>query len=243
MNESKNALILLTYNRINFFEDLATLIENQTNKDFELFIYNSGPHFKSIELISKRIFKDVEYNLLDTINDDGPWRKHKLAKDLAKIGYEKILFLDDDIVIPKNYVDILLSQYEEKSYKSWWAWDLDGGKDYYNKRIRILDPSAPANYCGSGVCIIDSSIFLDPDYFNIPNEETKWIDDIWLSFYAKHVLGWKLSSIDIPELFFSTHAGDSNALYIKILSKKITQLDKQEYVDLLKNKYDWKPYQ
>ena len=235
------ALIVLTYNRINSFESMATMINNQTYKNFSLYIYDSGPHFKSIEAISKRIIKNVHYTLMHTDINEGCWRRHELAHDLAKQGYKKILFLDDDIVIPNNYIELCLDQYEENTYKSWWAWDLMGGNNYDVDRVRILDKKIPANYCGTGVSIIDSSIFLDDNYFNIPIEETKWIDDIWLSFYSKNVLGWNISYLDVPGVSFANSAGDSNAMYTKIAQGSIINMSKKDYLIFLKNKYDWNP--
>jgi hypothetical protein len=241
MGNKDTALIILTYNRISSFETMAKMINNQTYKDFDLYVYDSGPHFKSIQIISNRIIKDISYNLIHTDINEGCWRRHELARDLAKKGYKKILFLDDDIVVPSNYVELALKQYEDRSYKSWWAWDLMGGNNYDFDRVRVLDKNTPANYCGAGVSIIDASIFLDDEYFNIPIEETKWIDDIWLSFYSNNVLGWKTSYLDIPGVMFSNSAGDSNALYTKIAKRSIISMSKKDYLLFLKDKYDWNP--
>jgi hypothetical protein len=241
MPDTKTALIVLTYNRINFYGLMAEMINNQTIKNFDLYIYNSGPDFKSIESISQKIFTNIDYTLLHTDINEGCWRRHELARDLAKKGYEKILFLDDDIIIPENYVESALKQYEPFSYKSWWAWDLQGGNDYYRDRVQILNTNTPVNYCGTGVSIIDARIFLDPEYFNIPINETKWIDDIWLSFYSKEKMRWKLEYLDIPGTSFSEYAEDVNAMYTNILNKTIINITKKEYIHLLKNKYNWNP--
>lgn len=241
MSNKDTALIVLTYKRVSVFEKLAKMIEAQTNKSYDLFVYDSGPHFKSIEIISNRIFKETSYSLLHTDINEGCWRRHELARELAQKGYKRVLFLDDDIIIPDNYIDLALQQYEPQSYKSWWAWDLNGGYHYEKDRTRIFDIETPANYCGAGVSIVDASIFLDDEYFNIPIEETKWIDDVWLSFYSKKMLGWKVSYLDIPGVSFGPEAGDSNALYTKISGRKVINMSKKEYVEFLKDKYDWNP--
>jgi hypothetical protein len=241
MSTKNTALIVLTYERISTFESITKKLELQTNKDYDLFIYNSGPHFKSIEIISQKIFKETSYNLLHTDINEGCWRRYELARELAQNGYKRVLFLDDDIIIPSNYIDLALKQYEQNTYKSWWAWDLMGGNNYDTDRVRVLDKDIPANYCGAGVSIIDSSIFLDNNFFNIPIEETKWMDDIWLSFYSKNVLGWNISYLDIPKISFSDSASDSNALYKKIDQDGIIGINKKDYLIFLKNKYDWKP--
>ena len=115
---------------------------------------------------------------------------------------KKIIFLDDDIIIPNNFVQLALDHYEEKSYKSWWAWHLNGGNNYYKDRVRVLDKNILVNYCGPGVSIIDSSIFLEDNYFNLPIEQIKYIDDIWTSFYVGHIMKWKLSYLDINGICF-----------------------------------------
>ena len=224
--------------RLSTFKEVAPILNEQSTKEFDLFISNSGPYFNEIEEIVKKELVNISYTLLDSDNSS-IWRRHILAKKLAKAGYKKIMFLDDDILIPKNYVEMALSQYEDLSYKSWWAWDLNGGNNYEKDRSRVLDPNTPSNYCGAGVSIIDAKVFLEDGYFSNPDLEHRYIDDIWISMYTGHIMGWNLRYLDINGVSFSGEAGDVNALYINIKNKNTPSKTKDEYVRDLKERYGW----
>ena len=217
------------------------MLSNQTNRNFDLYIYDSGPHFRLIQEIAKSAITNIQYRTIHTDSNEGCWRRHELAQKLAKDGYKKILFLDDDIIVPNNYIELALEQYEEKSYKSWWAWNLNGSYYWEKDRTRVQELGVPVNYCGAGVSIMDASIFLDDEYFNIPIVETKWIDDVWLSFYSKEKLGWKLEYLDVPGVAFGEQAADEHSLYLNISNRKVISMSKKEYVDFLKSKYGWNP--
>lgn len=217
------------------------MLNAQTNKNFDLFVYHTGPGIEKVKSDSVVISKDINHAVLFTPVNEGCWRRHELARDLAQQGYKKIMFLDDDVIFPDNYVELVLSNYEEFSYKSWWAWDLKGAYHYEKDRVRVLDTETPVNYCGAGVSIIDARIFLKDEYFNVPIDDAKWIDDVWLSFYSRHVLGWKLQYLDIAGISFDESAADSAALYIKIMNGTSGTMSKKDFTNFLKQKYGWNP--
>lgn len=239
MNNKDTALIMLTYMRTNTLKASSIYIENQTCKDFDLFISNSGPYFDEINKIFSDNVKSISYEIINDSNDQMGWRKHVLARSLAQKGYKKIIFLDDDIIIPVDYVEKALNQYEENSYKSWWAWDLNDGSDYYNNRTKITDSSKIANYCGSGACIVDAKVFLEDDYFNNSDTEILYMDDIWLSFYVSHILKWKMTYLDIPGVRFGIEAGDIHSLHVSVLFENSNSRTKDEYIKHLKKEYGW----
>jgi hypothetical protein len=235
------ALILLTYKRIKFFQATIDMIKLQTNKSFDLYISHYGPGSDDMSILAENTLKDsgINFIFINSEINDGCWRRHTLAKELATKGYQKIMFLDDDIAIPNNYVECAINQYEPSSYKSWWAWKMADNTNNFNNRSRILKKGVQVNYCGAGVSIIDASIFLDNEYFNLPFEEVKWIDDLWISFYADHILGWNLGYLDIPDVdFMSGHL--EGALYSGIESKKLLSINYSDFLFFLKQNYGWK---
>jgi hypothetical protein len=117
-----------------------------------------------------------------------------VAKKALEQGAEVILFIDDDVTIPDNYVETCLAQYEPKTYKSGYSWYFTTNTSYYNGRIRVTNERDPVHYAGTGIAMIDASIFLEEGLLNAPTCAYK-IEDLWLSYYANHVLGWKLGWI------------------------------------------------
>lgn len=240
--KNSTALIVLTYKRTKILPEMVSKLNAQSSTDFDLFISHSGSDRSLVQYISTKVRKEIPCEVVYSDTNEGCWRRHELARTLASRGYKRIMFLDDDIVIPNNYVELALTQYEDLSYKSWWAWNLNGGYTYEKDRTRITDPNVPANYCGAGASIVDSRLFLEENYFNLPTDDAKWIDDIWMSYYTNHILGWKLSYLDIPNVSFHEAAADANALYLKISSRELdSKINKREFVDLLKNDYGWRP--
>jgi hypothetical protein len=238
------AVILLTYKRIGFFDKTCKMLANQTNKNFHFFVLDaSNEHNKVIDITNQFLKKsNVEYFLLDQSKDEdtSAWRRHIFAGKLAKDGYKKIIFIDDDIVIPNNFIELALSKYEEKSFKSWWAFKINDIENYLEKRTRVLDPKSPVNYCAPNVAILDASIFLDDNYFKLPSEEFIWVEDLWISYYAQQVMKWKLSYLDIDGISFDEYFSNQFAIWHMIRDKTKTSMNKNGFVKFLIKDLGWK---
>ncbi len=153
---------------------------------------------------------------------------------MAESGIDVVFFIDDDIRIPQNYIELALAQYEKRTYSSSYAWTFqDNGSDYYKKRTRVYDNNESIKYCGAGVSMIDSSIFLDKGLFEVLPGAYE-IDDLWLSYYADHVAKYKLRYLDIPGV--SIKGNDSVALLWTIKNKDYTK--KEFLIDLVS--FGWK---
>ena len=168
------------------------------------------------------------------------FRRFTVGNDLAKSGTEVVLFIDDDITFPPNYIEKLVSNYEPKTYKSGFAWNFQGGgKDYYRYRTRRWDNEERIHYCGTGISMVDASIFLDKRLFAAP-PEAYYIEDLWLSYFAQHVMKWDLKYVEVGNV--NIGGTDQHALYKKILNEKKTENipDKADFLRLLVSKYKWK---
>jgi len=153
-------------------------------------------------------------------NDLYTFRRVTLARDLAQQGYEVVIYIDDDVAITKNHINVCLSQYEPKTYKSAYAWSFyNSGQSYYKGRRKRKDNNEIINYCGSGAAIIDASIFLEDGLFDYP-EGTLKIEDLWLSFYAQHVMEWKLMYLNID---VNVAGRDEVALFRQVQKEKINK--------------------
>lgn len=206
---------MLTWKRVKSLPVMMHNLARQTNKNFELVISNSNvdEHNRIHDYIQG--FKPYfNIRLRKDSNKEFAYRRLRVAREEAEAGAEIILFIDDDVRIPPDYIAKAVKQYEPQSYKSQFAWKLDdNGSDYYNKRTRVLDRRKKVNYCGTGVSIVDASIFLDDGLFDSPQGAIK-VEDLWLSYYAQHILGWKLQYLDISDVAIG--GGDRAALYKKV---------------------------
>jgi hypothetical protein len=143
---------------------------------------------------------------IDNVNTDMTPIYCNLMNNMNRLLYAKykeyktVLFLDDDVVIPTNYVEQCLSYFEPNSYKSAYAWKfLENGQNYYRRRVRVTTKNSKVHYCGTAVSVIDAKIFLNDDLL-FTSEDAYQIEDLWMSYYANHILGWKLAYIPIQGL-------------------------------------------
>jgi hypothetical protein len=154
------------------------------------------------------------------------FRRLLVAKELAEAGADIIMYIDDDVSIPQDYVETCLSQYEPETYASGFAWSLfDNGKDYYKSRTRQHSNVYKVHYCGTGISMVDAKIFLHDELTNlekVPGGAIK-IEDLWLSFIAQHRLKWKLKYLSMPGVILG--GGDGVALYKQVSSGSYDKAD------------------
>lgn len=218
----KVAIILLTWQRIINLKDTLKQLNDQTYKDFDLYISNANPDRSKISTIKKYIehYPRLKIVLLEDNNDLYTFRRITLGRSLAEQGYEIVIYIDDDVSILNNHVERCIQQYEPKTYKSSYTWSFyNAGRSYYRNRQRRTDNNKTINYCGSGVAMVDASIFLEPGLFDYPEGALK-IEDLWLSYYAQHVLGWDLKYMKTD----ATVTGrDQAALFRQVRKDKINK--------------------
>lgn len=179
------AIIFCTWNRVYRLDKTINDLKNQTNNNFDIFIWNNNINeATTIDNIIKNSDRKVNVHHSE-INIGGIGRFY-YAKEISK-NYDVIIFLDDDQNIESDVVGDMLSHYKNKTIVSWWGWKIK--KNYWD-RDRVFNFSE-VDYCGTGGMILDPYIFKDLNLNSIPNE-FKFIEDLWLSFIAKYEYGYKL---------------------------------------------------
>jgi glycosyltransferase involved in cell wall biosynthesis len=210
-------IILLTWKRPRNLISTLNQLSRQFYKDFDIHVSNGDlSNSELIDSIAKKYSQTT--NMSISVTHDGNqyscFRRFFIAKDYAKLGYKKVMFLDDDILIPQDYVKRFQESYQPKTYQSAYTWVFrEGGKDYYRYRTRVFDNELEIKYAGAGVAMVDASVFLEDGLMNPPKEAYQ-IDDLWMSYYCNHVMGWKIKNVNVPDL--NIGGGDSVALYRSI---------------------------
>lgn len=195
--ELKVAVVILTWQRIRDLKHTLRQLSVQSHKNFDVYISNANTDPVQINIINRFLshFEGINVTLLNDSNELYTFRRIFLGRDLAKSGYDVLLYIDDDVTIDKDHIKDCLNQYEPKTYKSGHAWYFyKGGSSYYKYRKRVRDYATTVHYCGTGIAMIDPSIFLEENLFNYPEGALK-IEDLWLSYYAQHVMGWTLGPL------------------------------------------------
>ena len=192
---------MLTWQRLDSLPRSLEMLSGQTNNNFNLYISNSNlDQTSTVEKMVDPFKQKLNITLTHDSNEMYSFRRLHIGRKLALEGFDAVLFLDDDVLIPTNYVEQCLSYFEPNSYKSAYAWKfLENGQNYYRKRLRVNDRNSKVHYCGTAVSIVDAKIFLNDDLV-FASKETHQIEDLWMSYYADHILGWKLEYIPIQGL-------------------------------------------
>lgn len=190
--KSTTAVILCLYIRLSNLSSTIKCLENQTNKDFDLYISNNSN--KSSDILQKFFAKKtLSFNVTiqDFFNEHKQFSRFLVAKELAKSGYEKIIFIDDDEIIPRTFIQDCYDQFDPDFVKSFYAHLVLN--NYWDK-VK-LKPGQIGNYAGTGGLICESQIFLSDKFFECP-KEFYIIDDLWLSHYLLKYTDKKIGLLD-----------------------------------------------
>jgi len=225
----KTAIIHLTWKRPHRYKEFLDMLDCQTVLDFDLFVSNANPEIS--ETINRLNQTERKYRVhtVESFQETHPFRRFDLAKSL---DYERYIFIDDDVIIPSNFIEECCKQYEPESYKSWWAWTFNSNSDYWD-RERVLSRGAAVHYGGAGVSVVDGALFKKKELFDKTTDGSKIYDDLWISYVLDSLLGWKIEYLDIGGISFSTDSEDENSLYRIGLQSDYTKND--FYVDLVES--------
>jgi glycosyltransferase involved in cell wall biosynthesis len=221
--EEKVAVVLLTWKRITNLRGTLNKLNLQTYKNFDVYISNGNNDPNKIAIINKIVsyFSNLRITLSNDGNDLYSFRRITVAKSLAEQGYTVILYIDDDVSISHRYIETCMNQYEPKTYKSGYTWVLyNKGQSYYRNRQKRKDNNKTINYCGTGASMIDASVFLEDGLLKYPDGALK-IEDLWLSFYCQHVMGWQLKYMDTDGA--SADGRDQFALFKQVQKEQINK--------------------
>jgi glycosyltransferase involved in cell wall biosynthesis len=227
--KNKVTVLLLTWQRLQNLENTLTALSTQTYRDFDIHISNANLAKSSyVEQVAKK-FNNLNIVVSHEGNDIFAFRRFTVGKKLFEAGSEIILYIDDDITFPNTYIEECLSQYEPKTYKSGFTWIFyNRGKNYYKFRQRVYDNSVEIHYAGTGISMIDASIFADDQLVEDAPGEFHTVEDLWLSYFVKHKPGWSVKHMDTPGIVIG--GNDKVALFKQVLKDEI---DKAEMLRIL----------
>lgn len=216
--KSKTAVILCTYRRLEYFAETSRCLKDQTNTDFDLYIANNSDNETKLTKSVTKFLHDAPFNTYveNFFNEFKPFSRFLIARDLAKEGYEKIIFIDDDEILSQHFIQNCYDQYEENSFKSFYAHIV---KDNYWKKQK-LHKKQLGNYAGTGGLVCNAKFFLDDDFFGCP-EEFYIIDDLWLSYYILRYTDYTIKLLDTDIEFIKDLK--ATAIGLKDVKQKFTE--------------------
>jgi len=87
------------------------------------------------------------------------------------------------------------------------------GKEFFSNDHKI-------HYAGTGVSMMDASIFADKSLVDDAPKGSVYIEDVWLSYFVYHKPEWRIMYMETPGVVIG--GADSVALF-KVVQKKINR--------------------
>ena len=106
----KLGIIIINRNHINYTADVVRQLSEQTSTDFKLTIIDNG----STEPNTKNILSSLKYPFIERIQYNGQNTplNHLWNGFVRQNQYEYYCFLNNDVIIPKNFVKDTLDIFE-----------------------------------------------------------------------------------------------------------------------------------
>jgi len=201
--DNKIAIIMVQWNRQSEFTITVDNLNNQTLKNFDLFVWNNSPHEKDKYLLEEAVGKIKGYKcyLYHCNYNARGFGRFLLARKLLNeelVGYngkeyKRIIFLDDDRKVDPQFVYYLNSSCEDKMILGMWSFKIFDNT--YSNRKRCSS-GEDADYIGTCGCIIDSSFFKNSEFFDtyLYDPDVYWLEDIALTLFCKKI-NWKVKGL------------------------------------------------
>jgi hypothetical protein len=179
---------MCVWQRIDRLERSIDLLEQQTHGAVELHLWNNNYTARDqVDTIAATASLPV--SVTHSARNAGGFGRFYLARDLARAGHDRVIFVDDDQVFAKTLVADLAAEHEPGTMTGFWAFRFSSSADY-GSRVPAR-PGERVKYCGTGGMIADAKVFLDDRLYLCPRRF--WFaEDLWLSHHADRVLGWTL---------------------------------------------------
>jgi len=238
-------IIMCSYKRVCNIPNILKSLDNQSvSSSIHLHLLNNNnQEIDNLNNIINTASTNIKKTLKHYNNENNVFERFIYTKELYKMGILYVIYIDDDMVYESKWVEKMYNMRQPKHFITWYV-KLFKHKNHqidyknasndtillnYNKDSVIKNDDVRkntntkymyGNYGGPGGSIIDTSIFDNNDFFKLPHEDIKLMDDIWISYYLIGKLNWTIKrSLLCPVLLWNKTTTD-NALFDRVSSKK-----------------------
>lgn len=230
-------IVMCVYKR---HENLETIIESINNqscaKQISLHIINTNSDAEKwafLKSLIKKLNVHIKINLCNTNKNLYGYARFLYVKYLLHTVYiPYVIFIDDDQKLAKNWVERMYESRKPLSYNCWYGrvfkkykdinqmnYFADGASSDIFEDFKQYESLKEFDYGGTGGCIIDTNIFRFNILFRCPKFYRN-IEDLWLSFIVKQVIGGKINIINEPIKMQQFNNQNKTALCKTIKSNK-----------------------
>jgi glycosyltransferase involved in cell wall biosynthesis len=177
------AVVMCVWQRPELLPGTLASLAGQSDQGFDLFLINNNPALRDFV----EDMAPYGATVLHNANRGGAFSRHRLAHDLAK-HYRYFVFIDDDMTFPADYIAQVKHAALPDAVVGWRAWKF--GATYWDKLP--VEPGEAASFVIGCGMVAPSRIYQQDEVLSIP-EGCENADDLWVSYYAGHCLGYRLT--------------------------------------------------
>lgn len=233
-------IFMCTWKRIHNLNTLLENLNDQTCSPQIIFnIWNNNIDEKNNIYTIINSAKDIKYKINVEHSEKnmyafGRYLYMKQLYDEYKFKYA--IIIDDDQLFSNDYFEKLWNLRKKNTFITWYGAILNGRKYWDRSVINIQDiifgrkrEIQEYEYGGPGGSIIDVSIVLEENFMK---EQEKYIlaDDLWLSYYVKNKLNWRIERSFLIPILLETQDDLRHAMWTLYANKK-----EKIYEELRKN--------
>lgn len=180
-------VVMCTWRRPHYFGRTLRSLEAQQGVRVALHVWNNNPAIaEGLERTAAHTGFPARFH--HSAENVGGFGRFHLARELAPT-HPHVVFIDDDQLFGPRAIATLAGEAQPRSASGWWAYRFPLPPHYW---LRVpVRRGGRAEYLGTCGMIIDSSAFLEERLFECP-ERFRFVEDLWLSYVADHLLGWTL---------------------------------------------------
>jgi hypothetical protein len=186
--------------------------------------------FKPPKIIGQHVETIISYNTEGiTKKNKIEFARERLVESLMESDYEKILFVDNDIIVePDDLLPLIESEhlvaFAIYPYRA--QWESEEQIPNYPKEISILQQG------GLGTCCIHRDVFtkIEPPYFGRRGRITDWKREDWNFF--RNCQRAKINTYVYPDIQIGHQDRETDIIYYFNTDKtKIIRIEGREYAD------------
>jgi len=201
-------IVMCCYNRIDGLSETIKCLNEQTDRNFVLYIWNNKPTEKQ-KLLNKISDAKPKFNVYchQSIKNVGGIGRFYMVKELLKTkNYKYVIFIDDDQYLDKQVVDRFRKVAKPKHSYNWYGrkfvkdmpyFVFNNSKDVNAKKCSVnVKYDQEYDYGGTGGMIIDTDIFKIEDFYNSLPKKFMFVEDLWMSYYGNNKLNYKFIRVE-----------------------------------------------
>jgi hypothetical protein len=186
-------VVMAVWQRIEFLPTTIAMLERQAGVRPELHLWVNNVEVADTAHALAAAASIPVHVTISPENIGGIGRFHA-ARKLAG-AHPFVVFVDDDQTFADDALRVMLDEVAPGSMLATYGFQMDCPHSYWQRRLP--KPGDWIQYAGTCGMIADTAVFADDRLFDCPERYT-FVEDLWLSFFAEHELGWSLRRSRAP---------------------------------------------